>query len=123
MDAKDLKFLDNTFDTITAFFSIMYMPKNDHKTIFKEVFRVLKEEGEFLIWDPIITKKIDKKKDLFAILMKIQIKNKEIITGYGTRWNKEQDIGYFIELLQEIGFKTVNQKVEEEYFFLRLQKI
>jgi ubiquinone/menaquinone biosynthesis C-methylase UbiE len=122
MDAKDLKFLDSTFDTITAFFSIMYMPKNDHKTIFKEVFRVLKEGGEFLIWDPIIPKKKDKKNELFAILMKVQVKNKEIITGYGTRWNKEQDISYFIELTQKIGFKAVNQKAAEEYFFLRLQK-
>jgi ubiquinone/menaquinone biosynthesis C-methylase UbiE len=123
MDAKELKFLDSTFDTITAFFSIMYMPKNDHRAIFKEVFRVLKEGGEFLIWDPIIPSKKDKKKELFAILMNVQVKNKEVITGYGTRWNKEQSISYFIELSQEIGFKVVNQKEEEEYFFLRLQKI
>jgi ubiquinone/menaquinone biosynthesis C-methylase UbiE len=123
MDAKDLKFLDGTFDTITAFFSIMYMPKNDHKTIFKEVYRVLNEKGEFLIWDPIIPKKTEKEKEVYAILMKILIKDKETITGYGTRWNKEQDVNYFIDLVKEIGFKIVEKKAEEEYFFLRLQKI
>ncbi len=123
MDAKDLKFLDNTFDMVTAFFSVMYMPKGDHKTIFEEIYRVLKKEGEFLIWDPIIPKKQDKEKEIFAVLMKIIIKDKEIITGYGTRWNKEQEISHFIDLVKKIGFKILEQKGEEEYFFLRLQKI
>lgn len=123
MDAKDLKFLDNTFDTITAFFSIMYMPKSDHKKIFKEIYRVLREEGEFIIWDPIIPRKIDKEKELYAILIKIQIKNKKIITGYGTRWNKEKNLNYFIELVKNIGFKIIEQELGEEYFFLKLQKI
>ncbi len=123
MNAKDLKFLDNTFDTVTAFFSVMYMPKSDHTTIFKEIHRVLKEKGEFLIWDPVIPKNKNKEKQIYAILMKIILKNKEIITGYGTRWNKEQEINYFFDLVKEIGFKVINQKGKEEYFFLRLQKI
>ncbi|MFX0038369.1 MAG: class I SAM-dependent methyltransferase [Promethearchaeota archaeon] len=122
MDAKDLKFLDNTFDTITTFFSIMYAPKNDYKKIFEEIYRVLRKEGEFIIWDPIIPKNISKKKELFVILIKIQIKSKEVITGYGTRWNKEQDINFFIELAKSVGFKIVDQKLEEQYFFLRMQK-
>jgi ubiquinone/menaquinone biosynthesis C-methylase UbiE len=122
MDAKDLKFLDNTFDTITTFFSIMYVPKNDYKKIFEEIYRVLRKEGELIIWDPIIPKNISKKKELFVILIKIQIKSKEVITGYGTRWNKEQDINFFIELAKSVGFKIVDQKLEEQYFFLRMQK-
>jgi len=123
MDAKDLKFLDNTFDTITAFFSIMYMPKSDHKKIFKEIYRVLREEGELVLWDLKLPKKTNEKKEIYVIPMKIQMKNKKIITGYGTRWNKEQDINYFIELAKSIRFKIIEQELEEEYFFLRLQKI
>lgn len=122
MDVKDLKFLDNTFDTITAFFSIMYMPKSDHEKIFKEIYRVLKEESEFVIWDLIIPKKNDKKLDLYIILIKVLFKNKKIITGYGTKWNKEQDINYFIDLAKNCGFKIVDQKLERDYFFLRLRK-
>ncbi|MFW9971764.1 MAG: class I SAM-dependent methyltransferase [Candidatus Odinarchaeota archaeon] len=123
MDAKDLKFLDNTFDTVTAFFSIMYTPKSDHYQIFKESYRVLRKEGEFILWDPVIPKKFDKKKQLYAILLKISIKNKKIITGYGTRWDKEQDIKYFVELLKEISFKFVKKEIEKEFFCLGLQKI
>jgi ubiquinone/menaquinone biosynthesis C-methylase UbiE len=124
MDAKDLKFLDDSFDTITAFFSIMYMPKRDHSKIFEEIHRVLREEGEFIIWDPIIPKRKDKEKKLYAVLITIQINNKEIITGYGTRWMaKQQDLNYFIDLGKNIGFKIIDQKVEDEYFFLKMQKI
>lgn len=122
MDAKDLKFLDNTFDTITAFFSIMYIPKNDHQKIFKEIYRVLKEEGELVIWDPIIPQKKDAKKDLYIILMKVNFNRKKIITGYGTRWDKEQDIDYFIDLANNIRFKIIEQNLKEDYFFLRLRK-
>lgn len=122
MDAKDLKFLDNTFDTITAFFSIMYMPKNDYQKIFKEIYRVLKEEGELVIWDLIIPQKRDAKKDLYIILMKVNFNRKKIITGYGTRWDKEQDIDYFIDIADNIGFKIIDQNLKEDYFILRLRK-
>ena len=37
MDAKDLKFLDNTFDSVSAFFTMMYIPLTDHKKIFQEI--------------------------------------------------------------------------------------
>ncbi|MFX1311481.1 MAG: class I SAM-dependent methyltransferase [Promethearchaeota archaeon] len=122
MDAKDLKFLDNTFNIVTAFFSLMYVPNTDHKQIFTEIYRVLKEDGQFLLWDLIIPKNI-KKKQIFVVPIKIQIKYKEIITGYGIRWNKEQNLEYFIGLAKKVGFVIYEQQQEEEYFFLRLKKI
>ena len=36
MDAKDLQFLDGTFDTATAFFTLMYISLSDHRKIFQE---------------------------------------------------------------------------------------
>ena len=121
MDAMDLKFLDNTFDTVIAFFSIMYIPKSNHKKVFKEIYRVLGKEGELVLWDLRITNKI-RNKELYVFLTKIRIKNKQIISGYGTYWNRKQDINYFIELAESVGFKTIKQRLEEDYFFLRLQK-
>jgi ubiquinone/menaquinone biosynthesis C-methylase UbiE len=122
MDAKDLKFLDNTFRTVTAFFSLMYMPKNDHKQVLTEIYRVLKNKGEFLLWDPIIPENFEKKKDLFAIPIRVQIKDKKIQTGYGTHWNKTQNIDYFLELTKTIGFKVIEQKVKDQILFIRLKK-
>ena len=121
MDAKELKFLDKTFDTITAFFSLMYVPKNDHEQIFKEIYRTLKVKGEFVLWDLIIPKNTIKK-HLFAIPITVQIKDKKIKTGYGTRWNKEQNIKDFIALGRKVGFTVREQKQEAEYFFLRFEK-
>lgn len=121
MDAKDLKFLDNSFDTVTAFFSLMYIPKKDHEQIFKEIYRVLNVNGEFFLWDLTIPKNT-KNKHIYVIPIKVQIKDKKIITGYGTRWNKEQNLEYFLDLIKKVGFTISEQKQEEEYFFLRFKK-
>ena len=43
MDAKELKFLEETFDTVTAFFTLMYVPLENHQIIFQEIHRVLKK--------------------------------------------------------------------------------
>jgi ubiquinone/menaquinone biosynthesis C-methylase UbiE len=50
MDASDLKFLDGTFRTETAFFSLMYMPPSIHRKVFAEAYRVLQPGGRWLIY-------------------------------------------------------------------------
>ena len=51
MDATDLKFLDSTFHTETAFFSLMFMEPSVQKKVFAEAYRVLQKGGRWLIWD------------------------------------------------------------------------
>jgi ubiquinone/menaquinone biosynthesis C-methylase UbiE len=51
IDEADLRFLPKSFDVCTAFFSLMYIPESMHQEVFEEVFRVLKGNGRFLIWD------------------------------------------------------------------------
>ena len=41
MDASDLKFPSKTFQTVTAFFALMFMKPEIHKGVFAEVYRVL----------------------------------------------------------------------------------
>ena len=39
MDARDLQFLDGSFETVTAFFTLMYLKSADaYKQVFAEVF-------------------------------------------------------------------------------------
>ena len=47
MDATDLKFIDNSFNTATSFFTLIYIPDSDHEKVFSEVYRVLAPGGVF----------------------------------------------------------------------------
>ncbi len=122
MDAKDLKFLDNTFDTVTAFFSMMYIPFSDHNVIFQEICRVLKKDGEFLLWDVSIPNRTKKSKDIYGVNLNVKIPEKIIETGYGVYWVRKKDAEYYKEVANNTGFKILEQKVENQIFFLRFIK-
>lgn len=120
MDAADLKFFPKSFDTCTAFFSLMYIPKSIHQKVFEEVFRVLKDHGRFLIWDVRIPDNVAGYK-VFIVHLKVKLLNEEVETGYGVRW-QTQSIEYFRELARLTGFKITSELSKEEIFHLELQK-
>lgn len=122
MDARDLKFIDNTFDTTTSFFTLMYVPLTGQRKVFEEVYRVLKRKGEFVIWDLIIPNKGINKQRFFGVEIKIKIHKKHISTGYATPWNKVQNLDYFKGLSRDVGFKIIESYDNSVYFFLKLQK-
>lgn len=122
MDAKDLKFLDNTFDSVSTFFTMMYIPLTDHKEIFKEIHRVLKKRGEFFLWDLVIPKRENDEKELYIVLLKIKVHEKLIDSGYGAKWEKEQDANHFLRLAKEVGFEVLEQKIEEDIFYIKFKK-
>jgi len=122
MDAKDLQFLDGTFETVTAFYLFMYVPMENRKEIFEEIYRVLKEGGELVLWDMVITKKGESNKELYGADVKVIIGDKEIDTGYGTHWNKEQNIKYFIDLGKDVGFKVSSKQEVDKKIFIRFHK-
>ena len=124
MDARELQFLDDTFGTATAFFSLMYIKSRaDHHQVFGEVFRVLKPGGQFLIWDVCITERVDEKKDFYVIPVTVRVAGQEIETGYGQPWPKEQrGLGFYLNLAEDSGFRVVECEDSGRTFFLRLQK-
>lgn len=123
MDAKELKFLDNTFDTVTAFFTLMYVPLANHKIILQEIHRVLKLNGEFALWDLKIPNRGDHKQEFYGLYLEVKINDKIIETGYGTYWqDKEQNMQYYIDLAKSIGFQVLEQHKEEHTFFIRFIK-
>ncbi len=122
MDAKDLKFLDETFETVTAFYMFMYVPMENRKEIFKEIHRVLKKGGELVLWDMVIPQKGESKKELYGAEVKVIIGEQEIDTGYGTHWNKEQDLKYFIDLGKKAGFEVSSKQEDDKKIFIRYHK-
>jgi ubiquinone/menaquinone biosynthesis C-methylase UbiE len=122
MDATTLQFLDNAFDTVTSFFTLMYISKSDHTKVFKEVYRVLTPGGHFLIWDVVIPPRGDQPQEWFVVPVSITVNDKTVQTGYGVRWkDREQDILYYEDLAAKTGFEVLTRK-QGQTFYLQLRK-
>lgn len=123
MDAKELGFLDNTFDAATAFFTMMYIPMMDLEKVFREIYRVIREGGEFHLWDSVIPKYDGSERDIYVIRLEIALPDIEVKTGYGTlRKNREQDLNYFIDLGKKVGFNIIDTFSEEHFFKVIFKK-
>lgn len=123
MDAKDLKFLNKTFDGITSFFTLMYIEKQYHKKVFQEIYRVLKDEGEFAIWDVTIPQYPGGIKDIFLIPLEIKLNDKKVTTTYGVSWNQaEQDIDYYTMLGEEVGFEVITKEEMSQTYHIKFKK-
>ncbi len=123
MDARDLKFLDRSFHTVTAFFSLMYMKEPDHEKVFQKVSRVLAPGGRFLIWDVIISTREDPAKDVAMFPFRFRLPGKEVTTGYGTFYpERPHGLAYYSALAAKSGFAVVGKREEGRTFHLELRK-
>lgn len=123
MDARDLKFVDGSFQAATSFFTLMYIRGSDHPKVFSEVFRVLKPGGTFLVWEVVLPRRLDESKDVVVIPLTIKLPGEEIGTGYGTRWpEKRQDLSYYRQVAEAAGFQVAAAKEEGQQLFLELRR-
>jgi len=125
MDAADLQFLDESFSTVTSFYTLMYIKDIEtHRQVFTEVYRVLKEDGRFLIWDAILPHRVKGDKDVAVFMLAVKLGEEEVVeTGYGMLWPEEgRRPSYFVELARNAGFEVVLQKEEGRKLYLALRK-
>ncbi|HLJ45119.1 MAG TPA: class I SAM-dependent methyltransferase [Bryobacteraceae bacterium] len=126
MDATDLKFLDASFDTVTAFFSLMYMRPAIQQRVFAEAFRVLTRGGRWLIWDAIIPRALENGTQGPAFLFRFHLPDKVVQTGYGTFWpDKPMDLDHYQRLARDTGFEIVSARQQPggfQTFTLELRK-
>jgi len=120
MDASNLEFDDNVFDSATSFFTMMYIEKEKHKKVFSELFRVLKPKGRLYLWDTVIEKNVSSYQ-VFIIHLKILLPSQIIKTGYGVAY-KEQDMDYYAKALIDAGFEIELKETDNNMFYIVAQK-
>lgn len=120
MDARALAFPDASFDHVTAFYALMYMPKPVQAQAVAKAARVLRSGGEFHIWDANI---VSASPEPFWAELTIDANGESIEVTYGiVMENARQDAAYFTALCSAAGLRLVEQKGAPDGFYLRFIK-
>lgn len=117
-DGTFLPFESFSIDHATAFFSLMYMPEDILPRVFTETQRVLKQNGEFWVWDV----NMPSKKKLFAIRIQVLLPlGKRIKTVYGVK-TKKYTAEKICQHLTSIGFNTEVITSQKYWYLIRATK-
>jgi len=123
MDARNLQFLDSSFLTATAFFTLMYIKASDHERVLSEVLRVLKPSGRFLIWDAVLPTRLEEDKDVAAFPLLVSLPGEELEVAYGALWpTRDQELSYYLAMAAKAGFEVVDQREKDHILYLELVK-
>ena len=119
MNATSLSFGECTFDHATAFYSLMYMTREEQEKAIKEVCRVLKQGGAFHIWDTVIPSAYP---DPFNVNLEIEASGNIIHTTYGIVKKDTQNMELFIAMCDETGMVLSEKSSCNSQFYLRFCK-
>ncbi|HSK10910.1 MAG TPA: class I SAM-dependent methyltransferase [Vicinamibacterales bacterium] len=123
MDARDLKFADASFDTVTVFFTFMYIAPADHEKVLAEIARVLRPSGRLLVWDVTFpAAKTDERQEWVVYPLQIQLPATRVETGYGVRFATGRGARQLVAAARKAGFETVTRQDESGWYFLEMSR-
>ena len=116
-------FIDNSFDVVTIFFTLLYMPIDVKQAVLKESLRVLKDGGILEIWDAFVPKYEPGEKDIFVVDLEVVLPNATIKTQYGSLMAKTaQTENQIRSWCTAIGLQAVDSFTNEVFFHLTFRK-
>lgn len=119
MDATSLSFDECTFDHATAFYSLMYMSREEQKKAIQEIYRILKQGGTFHIWDTVITSAYPAP---FDVNLAVEADGNIVHTTYGIVKRDSQDMELLIAMCRETGMRLSEKSICNSQFYLRFFK-
>ena len=121
MDARELMFLDNFFDNVTCFYSMMYMPDETTCKALAEAYRVIKTGGFLWIWDAVMPVKFDD--EVYIAHLDVVLPGEQFMVDYGVGWHRGQSLEDVTALCESAGFKVVEKTEVGESMFVKAVKI
>lgn len=120
MDARELRFADESFDHVTFFYSMMFMDAGTREKALSEAMRVLRRGGSICIWDAEFGGAYP---EVYTIELKIHLPSETITTSYGVLG---QVMGLRAAELeraaQKLGLQRKEKRRDEHTFSLIFEK-
>jgi len=121
MDARDLKFVDRSFDTVTVFFTFMYIDPADHEKVLAEIARVLRPSGRLIVWDVTFpAAKTDERQEWVVFPLHITLPAREVETGYGVRFTPGRGAEPLLAAAAKAGFTLAARQDAAGWYFLEM---
>ncbi|MBD5118250.1 MAG: class I SAM-dependent methyltransferase [Clostridiales bacterium] len=120
MDAAALTFADASFQHVTAFFSLMYMPHAVQAQAVAQAARVLRPGGTLHIWDAEISSAFP---EPFLMELDVDAAGTPIHTTYGiVKEDAAQSADHILRFYQDAQLSLADRQEHDGWFYLRLTK-